>query len=651
MKVAPSFAGLLAAALIFVPLSGAAAAAPVDPGAEIERHLNENNLAAAGHALNELVQTRLPPKGAARPDPVLDRLLVKYLSASGASPVASLILARLVAEPATPNRDHYRLLLATFKEATAAFAEAKALYRTALQGAGLSAEDSLSARLGLARLQMITDPAGALAALRAIDPVIVEQRHAWEIDLLAARAASMAVPADTAAVAAALDQAWAKAPQAMLVDAATSRVAGDRALFAARTGDRKTLVTMLAVDRFNRAGNTGQAHVAAALPPCGTGGITREDRVVIEVVRLPAPARPDIDLVWASRPGIAQPFLAAASRSGFLSVNDGQSAMLELACRTAPAVDYTVRNAIDAAATAWMTSRGAYPIIWEFNGGSATAASMLAEREVRYGPNSIMLLPILFGQQPAYMVDTDGDESTRKQTAATMARIGAILIANNAPQDLILMWKLSSIATAVTGRAKTPEDGEAEYQALVTEAATDPKISPDTLYLVASNVAQTPNLSNGFKIGILTRTLDLLVRKSSPGDQRSAALALHLHKLRRDQGDDAGAGAALNPIGLAADLCIRSNPPSRYLSSNIGSDRYPGDLTFIRMPGFMRTEIDLDESGNARNGRIILADPPRAFDQATLTGLATIRHEPARIGGSAVACRAIDRTIRWQMPQ
>jgi hypothetical protein len=583
---------------------------------------------------------------------VLDRAFVDYNAAGGMLAPAIPMLKRVIADPQSPDRAHYQLLLATYSEITGAFDDADRQYRAISNDMTAKPDVIRDAVLGVARVQLAKDPSGAVTTLSAMDRASIPQSEIWEFDLLTARALSMSGAAKGAQAGAALDRAWAEAVYAPLVDGAPARVAGDLAIAAGRSGNRKTLVTMLAVDRANRSSNTGQQALAADLPICGTSGIADPDRVIIEVAALPAVGRPAISLVWASRPGIARAFLAAAARSGALSVPDGRSATFELACRTAPSVDFAVRNGLDESTIAWMTGRGVYPLEGTDDGVStATLASMLATREARYGPTSLMILPVLMRVANGQAVDLEeGDQDTRKQMAETVARIGAVLTQNNAPAELALLWQMSSIASAVAAQTKSASDGQNELQALLIKAASNPDISPDMIYTLATGTTQMPNVTSNFSAAVLSSTLDLLKRSAPPGDQRVAAITLRLYRLRMSLSDNAGAAAIIEPLRLANDLCVLADPPPRMVSSNIASDDYPGDLVFTTMRGRTIIEFDLDSVGQARDGRVLLSDPPMAFNPITISRIPTIHYEPARFARYSSACRGQNQSVLWQMP-
>lgn len=641
------------ASILAVSMGGnASAAASLETGAEIRAALDRYDMQAARKAFNALVESRLPASEPHQPDPLLDRLLVDELAAGGEISQAGQILERIVKTQPDEKNGHYRLLLGVYDEETGAFDDAARQYQTLAQDTKLAPEDRAAALLGQARVQMTVNPGAALTALQAIDLATLPSNDTWEFDLLSARAAAMAGPSAADQVEPAFQRAWAEAPKASLIDAAPARVASDRAMAAARAGDRTALVNLLAVDRFDRSANSGQPAVAADLPLCGADGITPTDTVIIEVSHLPALGRPKVGLVWASRPEIARPFLFAAARSGRLSVTDGQAASFALHCRTYPSSSYATRNELQSDLAGWMSSLGAYPLGQTNDDSDATVsiAGMLAQRQAQYGKTSVMLLPILFKIMQSTMPQIGFDSSAGKRADELATRVGAILDANRAPANLALLWKLSAIGISVAAQNISASDAQAEGQALLLKAAADPAVSLDMVYGLAIASADFPNAPSSFKAAILKSALDLLTRRAPAGDQRTAALALRLHSLDLSIGDDVGAATVIKPLGLSPDLCILSNPATNFISANITSDDYPGDLVLTTMWGYVDTEFDLDETGAARGGRIIMSDPPYVFDKITKEKLLTIRYDPARFADRPTRCRAQEQAIRWQMP-
>ena len=625
----------MAASVAIVPVGASAAGTPE---ATVERALASYDMHGAAVALNELIAARLPAKEAGRPDPVLDRLLVQLLSISGQASAATPILERMLKVSNDAGADHARLLLATAYESNGAFDEAGRFYRGVTGAPAASAADRASAAIGLARVQLSSDPAAASVTLGAMDRATLPKDRAWEADLLTSRAAFMQSGND-AAGRASLDHAWLEAADASLPDAAVPRIATDRATLAGRTGDRQALVTMLAVDRGARSPNQYQPLLAADLPVCGANGLTPQDMVVVTVAHQTAAAHPRTELIWASRPGIARAFLVAVS-GGAPQVPDGRVAAFGLRCRTAPSMDYAVRNTLDERIIAWMTGLGAYPLSNTGDGSDTVSlASALAQRQARYGDTSIMLLPILMRITGDSLPALAGDDDARRRALDYVTHVQRIMDANHAPTDLIVLIKLSALGVAVASHAKTEAQGQSEAEALAAQAATDPAVSLDMLFWLASGLAQAPNTPTGFKMTILASALDVFARRAPASDPRAVAIALRLHKVRKEAGDDAGAAQAIARFNLAPDLCALADPPTHYVSSAIASDDYPGDLIFSDIRGSTRVEFGLDASGAAQKGRLLVTDPAYAFDAIATARIPTIHYDPPRSGGKVSSCR------------
>jgi hypothetical protein len=297
-----------------------------------------------------------------------------------------------------------------------------------------------------------------------------------------------------------------------------------------------------------------------------------------------------------------------------------------------------------------MAGRGAYVAANENDGtGLPSLATELTRREAKYGKNSVMLLPVLFRITTLSYVNF-ADPAYRKQASDSANHIATILQENRAPALLSIMWRIGSLGAAVSAQITTPADGNTQIQELLLKAAKEPTLPLDTLYTFAVRSAETPNVPTDFKMTMLSRVLDLLKSKAGDKDPRTVAIAVRLHQMRQANGDAIGAKSALMGIAAPAESCDLSYPLPHYVSSNIVSEDYPGDLVFMTMPGRSYVEFSLDSLGQAQNGRILLSDPPFAFDQIASARIPTIRYDPARVNGRASACIGMTQAIRWQVP-
>lgn len=450
---------------------------------------------------------------------------------------------------------------------------------------------------------------------------------------------------------AALQRAWNAVPAAAAEQGAAARVAADMAVAAGRAANRERLIALLSVDRLNRAANVGQALLSQDVPVCGTAGMTPGDGVAVAFMRLAPPGRPRLALIWASRPTIAAPFLAAIARSPGLEVPDGQASAVVLRCRTSPSEEYRIKAHLDDQIVRWSTSRGAYPLL---NTGetadTASLASLLADRERRYGSNSFMLLPVLVRILEPAIAEGMADQGVRKRAAALSHRMADIITSNGAPADIVLLTTLSATGLDFAAQNTSMADALAKFQGLLNQASHDPAVALDTLYEIVNGTTAGSQTPSAFRAQLLEQTIAVIRARATAADRRVSALALRLIAVRREQGDDAAVAALAKTYGFGADLCAVATPPVRFTSSNITADDYPSDLAQTLMQGSTTMEFDIDAKGMAIGPRILVSDPPFAFDTVALAKSGTVSYEPAKTNGVARACRAQVQSIKWQLP-
>lgn len=633
--------------------AAAIAAAPATPATppsatKVEQAIAAHDYRGAMVALNTLIAERLPVSDKRGPDIVLDRLFAQVLSLTGTPASSIALLKRLTTDSALSGADrvHYQFLLAVAYDEAGQFADAERLYGSIRDDRSALPDDRLSATLGSARLHMMANPGEAIASLQAVQAPLAK---AWEVDLLLGRAEALAGRDDAAA--AATQRAWAAAPMAGAEQGAPARVASDMLVAAGRAGNRERLLSLLAVDRLNRGPSSGQEALGSNVPLCGVSGIRPDDSVVVEFLRQAPPGRPRFSLVWASRPEIAAPFMLAVAQNPGFQVTDGQAAAVVLKCRTAPSADYQVRADFDSQVLSWSTSRGAYPLTdTSDNADPASLASLLAERERRYGPKSAMLLPVLMLVLTPTIQNGSDNQEARTRAAALAHRIIDIVSSNGGPADIILLLTLQATALDVAAQTKSVAAAQAEFQSLMTQASRNPDVSLDMLHLMVSGAtgySQTPTV---LRAQLLEQAIAVLRARTTLADPRVSSLALRLVGVRREQGDDAAVVALTKEYGFAPDLCSVANPAVRFTSSNITPDDYPTDMVQTLQPGRTILEFSIGATGAATHPRILVADPPYAFDAVALEKSSTIVYEPAKTSGVARTCRAQVQPIRWQLP-
>ncbi|WP_375382540.1 energy transducer TonB [uncultured Sphingomonas sp.] len=624
-------------------------AAPVsspDDGSAVERALAAHDYRRAEIELNSLVTRRLPATDKAGPDPLLDRLFAELISVNGSPASAITLLTRLTSNPKLQNIGHYRLLLATAREEAGQLGEAEQTYHAVSMNHDATGGDRTSAAIGYARLRMMTNPDEAVAALQAAQPLPAQ---AWEVDLQRARAETLGGHDDAAR--SSLARAWAEAPLAGAEQGAAARTASDMLVAAGRTGRRDQLIALLTVDRLNRGISTGQDALAADAPICGSSGIAPGDSVAVQFVRQAPPGRPRFSLVWASRASIAAPFLNAVARSAGYKIEDGQATAVILRCRLGPAADYRVNANLGDQILSWSTSRGAYPLLETGEESDASSlASALAERERRYGPKSVMLMPVLLRVLSATVAGGFGDQEGRTRAAALSHRVVDIITANDGPPDLVLLSTLSTTSLDVAAQTKSVAAAQANFQMLLSQAEKNAAVSLDTLYMLVSGATASSQAPSALRAQLLEQAIAVVRARSTSQDPRALALALRLISVRGEQGDVAAATSLVDEYKFATDLCSVAVPPVRFASSNITSEDYPPDLVQALLQGRTVLEFDLDPVGVAKSPRILVSDPPFAFDTVAIAKTSTLVYEPAKKAGTAFRCHAQTQAIRWQLP-
>lgn len=624
----------------------AAMPATAPDGSNVEQAISVRDYPRAIKDLNALTAARLPAAEPNRPDPVLDRLFAEIASAGGAPASAAPLLERLTADHALPNRPHYLLLLANAHEDAGRLDDAEQEYRVVTTESAAAGADRLAATLGLARLGMTRDPEAALTALAAARP---DAASTWEVDLERARASFLA--ARDADGRAALDRAWTEATAAGPDQYAAARVSADMAVDAGIRGERDRLIAMLAVDRLNRGPNAGQQVLAGNVPICG-GGIRPDDSVAVAFLRQAPPGRPRFSLVRASRASVARAFLLAVARDPAITVSDGSAAAIVLRCRVGPSPDYRVRIDLDDRVVTWTTSRGAYPLIEDDEQADdpSVLAAALADRERRYGSGSVMLVPVLVRIVKTSLTGGLTSKEARARAAALVHRAVDILVSNHAPTAVTLSAQLSAITLDIQAQVTAPEAAQTEFQALLTQAASDSSISLDTLYAVAIAFTDTTQSPSALRAAVLEQVSATLRGSVGSDDPRVRALALRLVNVRREQGDAVAVAALVKQSGFAPDLCGIAPNVVRFTASRITADDYPSDLVQAQLQGRSMLEMDVAATGIGAATRLLVSDPPYAFDAVTAAKTALLSFEPAKSMGIASRCHGQTSAIRWQFP-
>ncbi len=83
----------------------------------------------------------------------------------------------------------------------------------------------------------------------------------------------------------------------------------------------------------------------------------------------------------------------------------------------------------------------------------------------------------------------------------------------------------------------------------------------------------------------------------------------------------------------------------------MSDDDYPAEAIVPNIAGVSVLELDIGATGRVTDSRTILAAPSLVFDRVMESKLPGFRFAPAEDGGRPRACRALQQTIRWRMPE
>ena len=347
--------------------------------------------------------------------------------------------------------------------------------------------------------------------------------------------------------------------------------------------------------------------------------------------------------MWASRPGLNAELLGN-NIFFWWRWQPGTPAVLErgfrvmLACSSAGEVVLPYRF-IERLGD-WLVSHGlrAMPVRTTRH-AEASADALMAEllrREQLDGIASLQLVPAL-------IMAIDISAATPAATTALGERAMAIMEKAAAPADLIL------------GMAPAPND----------TADLNAWLARRTAILAADHTSDNA----------LVR-LEMRYRLAGVINQRNPAAAVDLlnditaapltvlpaqHRLRRAVADalaefDDVRGKRLDAdrrriaAGLPRDLCSQADADPQLTGVEITEDDYPEAARLNLLTGTVLVEHRIDERGRVARSRVVYAQPPRLFDDATLKPFkGAVTTVLPRRGGKPFACERGPQRIRWQL--
>ncbi|KPF60993.1 hypothetical protein IP88_15820 [alpha proteobacterium AAP81b] len=515
---------------------------------------------------------------------------------------------------------------------------------TAAAAAALSPVDRAAALLGLARLQLFSDP---VAAARTLLATAAEPRAAAVADVYRARLAMAA--GDRAAAITLLGKAMAAAAALGTPDSAdTLRAAlADRAQIAVDTGDLATGASLLALVG---AGDEGSPKIEQRFTPaCDlANGLTEADGAIFEV-RGYAGIPDTAALVRLDRPGSvrAAAILARALRefrwTGSSALNRG--IRVYIACSAAGR--WRDNGADDETMARWLAQAGVGPYYNPTLDGDARAdadRTRLLALAGRDGPAALSLVPVLLALAENASLSDDERRGYRERALA-------ILTANDAPAPVLLPVRLRlAFPRAADRAADDPLTIVSRFPgALATLSATD-RASRVALRLriILAGARRATGDNDGAEADY--RAIIAEADRDRPAlDPLRRVASYELARLLDAGGRRDDATAIRRAAMIATNLCEDADNPPGGGNIAIRGDDYPVPARKASVDGFVLVARQVGADGSHGGGRIVYSQPPGLFDAASLAPVAASRSPPPLRGGLPFACAASALPIRWRL--
>jgi tetratricopeptide (TPR) repeat protein len=621
------------------------ATAPGQTAGDLDRYeaaLARRDLPDAARLLDSMIAARRPADGKLRPDPLLSAMAGRYSLLNG-DPFVARAFFRAVPISGLPENVQTATALALLEaqERTGDLTGGAATVNL-LDAESLTPVQRRQFLLTKARLAMPTNPvhAGDL-----VQPLLNERAPAarWEAELLMSQA--HALSGNLQAAEAAADQAWNSPPYAAARDIAPFRVALQRASLAAARGDRDRLFAML--NLTGASANAVDASLSSNLPLCGERGVLPQDHVTFGVFGGTSNHQVLVPL-GAGRPAAIAPFVEAlAGRTGLSDAGASPGGTIFTArCRSVPSANYDVRDTSAEEFITWLTERGLFGTFSRLEEDAATEKSAKLEAlAARYGEDHpFLILPRMeLAELLTRRAAAEGDveewqvrELVRKAKASLRTLGGDRFVPPDALEKL----------QRETQAAASPEEGL--RLARSSSIAAIQSSPADQAYNLASLwFSSDPDLPTDTKIQVLER----LLKRFAPGDRRRAALLMKLGAAHENAGDQKAAMAAYKAAGVPAMACAAFDAALTMEQNNIGDEDYSLDGIENSIHGTTTLELNLSADGRPQGIRTLIAAPTLVFDPVVAEKIEGFKWSAPRLNGRAQACRALQMTVKWRMPE
>jgi hypothetical protein len=642
MRIAKILLGPALAASVVA--SGASAADPEPSVAAFEGAMRDLDYRLAARIADRLASRHRLDRKDTRPDPLLSGLSGRLFLRQG-HPATALPYLRHADAPDLPPplRIAAGFARAEAEEAVGDWTAAAATFERLLN-LPLDPGQRFDARLGLGRVRLGDDPAGALAAAQALAPSAPAGRR-WEAELLAAQSLSLLGRGPEAEAAA--GRAWAASAEAGPEAAAPMRVALVRAGLAAAAGRRNALIAMLSA--ANASINGLDTDLVEATPVCGDGGVAPDDFAILGAYT-GLNATQWLTPIAASRPAAAAAFRKALAGRRLLATTGTPPGGLvfTIRCRSTASSDFVPAFTADPW-TQWFADRGLYfptgvePSLEDINRLSNEIAELTAKHGEAHPaiiPLQVTLLMLL--EQRA----TSETDVAEWQVVELRRKIGASLAKAGGAEGFL------PDAQAEAEQARLEKAGSLEQAMAIYRGSMERLVATLPPAYAYGGLREWLKADQDLPDSTRRRVTEALLNRidGAPEDPVRRALQRRLGAIARKTGDIAAARAAFAAAGLPRDSCTVADTPPEMKEHGISDEDYPPDALDPNLAGATVLELDIGADGHVAGSRILLSAPSLVFDPLIRSKLPGFTLAPASNGGRPRACRALQQTIHWRMP-
>lgn len=551
-----------------------------------------------------------------------------------------------------PTTRSFRLLamsqLAQLEEADLDFPAARESYRRLLaESTEADVASMSSARIGLARTLMFTDPAEALvhadaglaASIKRGDkPVDVAQYHTLRgrVLLNAGRYAEA-----TAALRESIKGNGGLSLLVSLPDVIARSDLATALLLDGKKDEARKILALTGAGRFKK----GDLPIwdMGDLPACGKT-VSPDDVTIVEfsirddgsvgyAIPIYASRGNDLGATFASAvKGLSWTPQSLVGFDPFFRM----MVRMEMRCTT----DIERPDAgdmIDGPAFDWMIANGAtdYREIRVIGDRLIRARSEIAAAGDRNEPKLAAALLAVTRSSAA-------DIAERKAAAARLLTLAQM---NRAPPAMIALAYLSE-----------PQEGRSYYKpsqgliATMDRALADPAIIADAPTLSALRLMYADRLFLWRRPAQARQMIGQLIadRRVGERDPLRVGALIRLASIEQNEGQLDAARTAFAASGLDAQQCALVDAKPALRQTGAGPDAYPTEALQWNFSGWAHMEFDIGADGRTLNQRIIAAYPPFVFGKAATDIVRDARYTQSYRPGGALGCGSNRQRIRFQ---